>query len=82
MTRPEQEIYYCSHCEPGQDCPEPEHFLFELGPARHLFICVQCYRAIAYLVIEGLVQEAGAEVGQYLAKRALWMDGRFVGTRE
>lgn len=80
MTRQELETYYCSHCEPGSDdCMEP-YFQCWIGSARRLTLCKQCYRAIAYHAIEGLVQKAGAEVGRHLAKRTSWMDGRFVGT--
>ena len=78
----EMETYYCSHCEPGSDDYMEQHFQCWIGSARRLVLCEQCYRAIGYLVIVDLVQEAGAVVARHLGSSRLWMDGRFMGTRD
>ena len=82
MTMPKMETYYCSHWDGSPDCPVPQTFVFSIGPARRLVLCEQCYHAMAYLVIEGLVEAAGAEVARHLGSSRLWMDGRFVGARD
>ena len=82
MTRQELETYYCSHCEPGTDDYMEQYFQCWIGSARRLTLCEQCYRAMAYLVVEGLVEAAGAEVARHLGSSRLWMDGRFVGARD
>ena len=65
----ELQTYYCSHCEPGSDDYMEQSFQCWIGSARRLFLCEQCYRAMAYLVIEGLVQEAGKAIAREQGKR-------------
>lgn len=74
-TRPELKRYYCAHCDPGLDYPEPEYLDFSIGPARRLVLCKQCYGAFAHLVIVDLMREAGQAIGKEQDKRQ-WLHRR------